>query len=264
MPSPPFDPGIRRALRDLNRIPGTKTRSSCQGKSSLDEASRHADLAYVTFRSPVPLALEDHLVATIGDVARIDSSSVYSRWPERNLEFCARLTDAGRTFLEMRRGERWEEAVLSFSQLLEPIEALLDSAAPVALSWCLDCRLPSTARSDAPGKHAPDCRLVALLKGSPERRLDLFERFLAADERPPDPTLRKRLGDATMLERVEHGDFGNTYRRAWATFRSRTARDLLQEEIRSAVAAERARGVPLDYYFRPGKVIFSHRESPQN
>lgn len=256
--SPRYDLGIRRALRELNRIPGVKTRSSCQGKSQPDEDSTHADLAYVTFRSPIPLALEEQLIATVGAVARIDPSSVYSRWPERNAELCARLGEAAHTFLEARRSERWRESVLSLSELLEPIEALIDSLSPVTLFWCFDCCLTVTV----PGKHGPPCQLVALLDGDRERRLDLFERFLAADAHPPDSTLRNRIGDVAMIERVERGDFGTAYRRAWKAFRAHAARDILPEGIREAVAAERARGGAVDYYFRPGKAIFARREPP--
>ncbi|MEA2625396.1 MAG: hypothetical protein QOD06_1441, partial [Candidatus Binatota bacterium] len=68
----PFDAGIRAAVFELNRLPGGATRSSCQGKTSPSEASTHADLAYVLFRRPMPLSLEEHLLHEVGGVARIE------------------------------------------------------------------------------------------------------------------------------------------------------------------------------------------------
>ncbi len=91
-----LDPGIRPALRALNRVTGVATRSSCQGKWALGERSTHADLAYVLFRDPIPLAVEGSLLESIEDVARVDAQSVYSRWPDRNREVCVRLAAVAR------------------------------------------------------------------------------------------------------------------------------------------------------------------------
>ncbi|MGH7822555.1 MAG: hypothetical protein ACREQ9_22570, partial [Candidatus Binatia bacterium] len=182
MPSGRYDPAIRRALRELNRIPGVRTRASCQGAFASGERSHHADLAYVAFQSPIPITLEEHLLAALGDVAQVAPESIYSRWTERNEELCERLANAARSFGEARRAQRWKEWRVPLRLVLEPIELTIRFDPRGCLDWCLDCVTPSGARI-----HQATCRLVRLLEADPGRRLATFARFLANDPAPPDP-----------------------------------------------------------------------------
>ncbi|MGH7858932.1 MAG: hypothetical protein ACREQY_16525 [Candidatus Binatia bacterium] len=249
-----YDPAIRRALRELNRIPGVRTRASCQGRFSPEERSSHADLAYVTFHAPVPIALEEHLLAALGDLAQVAPESIYSRWPERNHELCDRLAEAAQLFRELRRSQSWEEWRVPLTKLLEPIERALRADSPVAVEWCLDCSTDAASKA-----HDGRCRLVTLLEADPGRRLATFGRFLANDPDPPDPRLREREGDRQVLERVERGDFGRTYRRAWERFTKNAARDMLRGEVRARIQARRVAGDPVDFFFQAGKAVFVRR-----
>ncbi|MGH7819210.1 MAG: hypothetical protein ACREQ9_05510, partial [Candidatus Binatia bacterium] len=69
--------------------------------------------------------------------------------------------------------------------------------------------------------------------------------------------LRSREGDRQVLERVERGDFGGAYRRAWTRFVANAARDALRTEVRSHLQARRAAGDAADLFFQRGKVVFA-------
>ena len=247
-----YDAGIRRAVRELNRVAGVRTRSSCQGKAFPDERSTHSDLAYVLFRSPVPLAFEEHLEHSAGEFARIEPDSLYSRWPTRNQEFCDRVADLAGEFQRSRSARPARERRLALETVLRPIETALRSAGAANVDWCFACGCIH-------GEDARDCDpalAVPLISEPASRRLAAFEAFLAADPHPPDARLREREGDAAVLDRLERGDFGDAYRRKWERFVARHAREVLRTDVRSGFAARRAEGRKVDLYFSGGKVVF--------
>lgn len=216
------------------------------------ERSTHADLAYVLFDTPMPIALEEELLGALADLARVSPDSVYCRWPERNAELCARLAAAAAGFVESQRGVDGEESRVPLTRLLASVEsALADDVGP-ALLWCLDCSACLVAE---PRGHGA-CRVVTLIDAAPGRRLELFRSFLAADPRPPDPRLRAREGDAVVLQRTERGDFGAAYQRSWRRFVGGAARAALATDVRATIARQRAAGMPIDYYLRSGKAFF--------
>lgn len=246
-----YDRGIRHALRELNRIPGVRSRSSCQGRSRPDERSTHADFAYVLFRTPVPLAFEEHLIADLGELARVEPDSVYSRWPERNVELCDRLARSARGFREQphRTGDR--DVRLPLAKLLAPLEEWLRNPEAPEVAWCFVCGAFRQPAEDA--AHRP----LSLLDEPPSRRaLATFDAFLAADPSPPDRKLREREGDRAVLTRLERGDFGTTYRNAWKRFVARAARKAVRSELRARVARRRAAGERVDFWLERGKAVF--------
>jgi hypothetical protein len=249
-----YDAGIRPALRELNRLTGVRTRSSCQGRAAPDERSSHAEFAYVLFRTPVPLAFEEHLLAELGDLARIEPDSLYCRWPERNAELCERLAETARAFRRHPRTAPTGETRIPLAALLGPLEAWLREPEAPPVAWCFTCAALRAGKA-ACAAHDP----LVLLDPGPRRALATFDSFLASDPSPPDPKLREREGDAAVLARVERGDFGASYRRAWRRFVGGAARQALRVEVRARVAGRRAAGRSRGLLARTGESRLSQR-----
>lgn len=250
----PLDPEIRAAVGELNRLAGVATRASCQGKAAPSESSTHADVAYVLFGRPLPIAFEERLVDRLGDVARVDPESLYCRWPARNREFRVRLLDAAVGLRHEREAEPWLESSRPLAMILPAIERLLSDTGTGAFVWCFDCDLRVEGEP-----HAPPCRAVRLIQGGEGVRLDLFRQFLETDERPIDAKLRRREPDSKLLERTLRGDFGPGHRRAWQTFVSASACRALERDARERVSTARAAGARIDLYFKGRSVTFARR-----
>ena len=251
-----YDAGIRPALRELNRLSGVRTRASCQGRSAPDDRSGHAEFAYVLFRTPVPLAFEEHLVAELGDLARIEPDSLYCRWPERNAELCERLAETARAFRRHPRTAPTGETRIPLAALLAPLEAWLREPDAPPVAWCFTCAALRAGEATCAAHHP-----LALLDPGPRRAIATFDSFLASDPSPPDPKLREREGDAAVLARVERGDFGASYRRAWRRFVGGAARQALRVEVRARVAGRRAAGEAVDFWLERGKAVFRNEHA---
>jgi hypothetical protein len=195
------------------------------------------------------------LLREIGAVARIEPTAIYSRWPERNGELCARLAAAVTSFSARRRHERWRERLVPVEHLLERIEELLAERAEAPLDWCLGCDAVIGR-----GEHARDASLE-LVPHDPERSREVFRSFVAADDRPLDGRLLAREGERAVRERVERGDFGDGYRRAWKRALAEAAERELHERVRGRIAAARASGAGVDVYFTAHTVVLARRTS---
>jgi hypothetical protein len=206
----------------------------------------------VLFRAPVPLSLEERLLQDLGSLARVEPDGVFSRWIERNQEFCDCLAASASAFgVEERQRPRSEQR-LPFGSLLGRLAAVLEAPTPGGLAWCFGCsRLGTEALCDCP-RGGPS---LTLLEAGPPRRLATFAAFLESHPSPPDPRLREREGDERLLARVERGDFGQAYRVAWSRFVARAARECLRTEVRRCVAAQRAAGEPVDLAFTSGGIL---------
>ncbi|MGH7803295.1 MAG: hypothetical protein ACREQJ_03030 [Candidatus Binatia bacterium] len=230
--SPPdVDRGLRAAVDLLNRLPGVATRASCQGKTPAETGS-HADLAYVLFDEPIPLTLEDRFLADLGEIAGIEPLGVQCRWPERNAEFCSRLTASTAERERHAATELWERSAIGAADAERAIGERILGERGGDLGWCLDCH-----RFDEVAVHRSH-RCHLLFRAGDERTLAAFAAYLARD--PPDPRLVEREGARAVLQRLRHGDFGASYREGWRRWAEQTAAGLLRGEIRLAVRALRS------------------------
>jgi hypothetical protein len=249
--SPPeVDPRLRCAVELLNRLPGATTRASCQGKTPSDPGT-HAHLAYVLFAEPMPLTLEDRLLDDLGEIGRVEPDGVHCRWPERNEELCARLEESVRRRGSDLAAERWEHATIAIADIERGLAARILGERGGAVGWCLDCRT-----IDDPSRHETH-RCFALVRAGEEHTLTAFAAYLA--QHPPGPQLVEREGARAVLERVRHGDFGDSYRQRWRRFAADGAARALREDVRAAARGLRTVSLATDAYFEGSRLVLSAR-----
>jgi hypothetical protein len=225
----------------LNLIPGVRTRASCEGTGRHPARHSHAALAYVVFRYPIPLQLQDFLELRLGALARITNDAVYCRWPAHNRSFLEALEAAARAYLGSTRAPsrsvRWPLA-----RLRARVAKQVARGHPGELSLCFTCR--KLADAPHPESHQP----VALLSLPPDLHARWFAEFLAQPKNGLDAKLVANDGWARLLARTHRGDFGVAFQRRWLRYRAQRIADLTTQHVRNGVEAARRRGVPIDFF----------------
>ncbi len=263
-----IDRALAEAVGILNRLPGVLTRTSCQGMDPGAGPARHAALAYVLFRFPLPLRLQEFMHQELADVARVEDDGIHCRWPDANPLFVRRLTAVARAYAEALRADgrvavpwplaRLRARVARAAGLSRagrvPAPAGTGSRAtgnptpevrqkPVSLAICLDCR----DLVDLP--HPPAHRCAVTLDLPPQAELEWFTAFVAEDANALDPQLVAAAGWERLLARARAGDFGAVFRRRWLRYRSRCVAQLSTWDLRRATATSRAHGQDVDFYY---------------
>jgi hypothetical protein len=133
-----IDVGVRDVVALLNTIAGVHTRASCEGTSRARSVHRHADLAYVLLRYPMPLALQDFFFVRLDAIARIEADGVYSRWPAGNREFLTQLAAAVRAY-QAHYGAARAALHVPLGKLRASLAHRVRQGEPARLSWCWTC-----------------------------------------------------------------------------------------------------------------------------
>lgn len=244
-----IDAGVREVVTLLNRIPGVRTRASCEGTGPQPARHAHAALAYVAFRHPIPLQLQDFLVTRLGSLARIEDDGVYCRWPTRNRSFLGSLESAARTYLsnaqEPCRSVRWPLA-----RLRARVATQVARGHPGELRLCPTCS--ELVDPSHPETHQP----VVLLCLPADLHDRWFAAFLAQPKNALDPTLVATDGCARLLARTHRGDFGAAFRRRWLRYRAQRVSEMTTQHIRNGVEAARRQGVPIDFFHDGTHAVF--------
>lgn len=251
------DPEMAQALRELNAVPGVRSRQSCQGRRPGRKA--HSEFAYVLFAEPLPLAVGEALASALGEIARVEDDAIHCRWSSRNAEFVARLTELARELSRQSARasfERWEVPRAAVSSRLR---AHLRRGRRGRLCACLPCRELLSARESPVHAVSGRCAAVPLSPPGDQWRESLFRNFLATEQPPIDPRLVAAEGTPAVLQRCFSGDFGTGCRRRWLALEREAVRTVLRREPREAIAAWRRAGGPLrepDYLLLPGRIAF--------
>ena len=248
-----IDVGIRDAVALLSRIPGVTTRASCEGARGASSRRRHADLAYVVLRYPMPLRLQDFLVGHLGSTARVERDGVYSRWPAQNAAFVEHLECAARDYLARRvtendRALRWPLSKLR-ARLARPVSRGED----IHLGLCGVCTDLVGERHDV--SHAA----VPLLHVLANQHVGWFADFVQQPHNALDASLIASDGWGRLALRTHRGDFGAAFHRRWLRYRARMIAALSTEQLRSGVEAARRRGDDIDFFYDATHAVFVWR-----
>ena len=249
-----IDVGVRDVVGVLNTIPGVRTRASCEGASGTRSTHRHADLAYVLLRYPLPLALQDFLLTRLDTVARIERDGMYSRWPARNREFLSRLTDTARAY-QAHQVDVGMHLRVPLATLRARLARRLMQREPAHLGLCATCREVGV------DLHAATHTTVPFLDVPNDQALQWFAEFVARSGNDLDPRLIDREGLEQVVARTHRGDFGPAFSRRWLRYRSRRLADLTTHQLRLGVEAARRHGSRIDFYFDGTHAHFRWEES---
>jgi len=246
----PIDAGVCEVVALLNTLPGVRTRASCEGAHGTSSTHRHADLAYVLLRYPLPLALQSFLVTHLDAVARIEHDGVYSRWPARNREFLARLLDATRAY-QARQGAVQPQLRVPLTTLRAHLARRLIEHEPALVSLCVTCG--AVGIEPHPAAHAT----IPLLHAPKNLAQQWFAEFVARSGNDLDPQLIEREGLEHVITRSHRGDFGPAFYRRWLRYRSRRLADLTTHQLRLGGEAARRQGNQIDFYFDSTHAYFA-------
>ena len=246
-----IDVGARDPVVVLNQIPGVTTRARCEGIGSLLTRHRHADLAYVAFRYPLPLRVQEFLTVQLGMLARIEDDAIYSRWPARNHECLEHLAAAARRYLSQQAQERVDRRRWPLAKLRTQLARQLARGERIDLGLCRDCE----AIIGAP--HAAVHRCLALLQLEPDQEVQWFAEFVAAPGNALDHDLISADGWKNLATRTRRGDFGATFHRRWLRYRAARLAGLTTTQIRATVAEARRRGLDVDFFYDATHAIFA-------
>jgi hypothetical protein len=245
-----IDPRVRELVEALNRIPGVTTRASCEGAEQSLETHRHADLAYVAFRHPLPLRFQESLLTSIGSVARVEDDGVYSRWPERNRAFIATTLAATRNYLAQPWPRRRACLRWRLPKLRAHLARQLSSGQGFCAQLCMECRDLVFDR------HAAAHRSLPLLRGGPEQAALWFAAFTQQPRNTLDPTLIATDGWIGLIARTQRGEFGPTFQRRWLRYRARMLNDVATRQIRTGVGEARRQRPDLDFFYTDTQIVF--------
>jgi hypothetical protein len=246
-----IDDGVREVVALLNRVPGVATRASCEGKGPSAGRHRHADLAYVSFRHPLPLGLQDFLVAHLGQEARVEDDRVYARWPKHNRTFLESLATAARLYLDRQSDAPRDSVRWPLARLRARVARLVTVAQPTQISLCLTCA--DIATETHPGPH----HAFPLLLLGQRLHEQWFADFVSQPENALDPSLVARDGWSDLIDRTEQAAFGTAYRRRWLRYRTRRLSDLTTRGLRAGVDAVRRQGLDLDFFHDGTHAVFT-------
>ena len=250
-----IDAGVREVVAILNRIPGVTTRASCEGGGRTRAGHRHGELAYVLFRYPLPLRLQEFLAAQLGTIGRVEDDGVHSRWPASNYAFVESLAAAGHAYLRAPavEGLRWVQIPLP--KLRAWLARQLSSGLATRIGFCLVCGQLFNA------PHAPQHRQLPLLELAADEETRWFEKFAGRPGNALDAALINAHGWPEMVVRTCRGDFGATFLRRWLRYRGARIAQLATQEIRSGVQKARHTGMEIDFLYDDAQVMFAWRQS---
>lgn len=245
-----IDTGVREIVDALNRIPGVTTRASCEGWGGDHTPRRHADLAYVIFRYPLPLRLQEFLLARIDSVGRIEADGIYSRWPDRNRAFLdvvrvAAQGYAGQQGAERRTGVRWP-----LPRLRARLARQLFSGQPVLVQLCVSC---GDLVFD---EHVPSHRPVPLLRCASNQAALWFAEFVAQPHNALDADLIERDGWMHLIARTQRGEFGAAFQRRWLRYRAHMLADLATRQMRIGAENARRQRPDIDFFYGDTHAVF--------
>jgi hypothetical protein len=246
----PIDPRVRVLVEALNQIPGVTTRASCEGAGQALETHRHADLAYVAFRQPLPLRFQEFLLTSIGSVARVEDDGVYSRWPERNSVFIASALAATRNYLAQPQPARRACVCWPLPKLRARLARQLSSGQDFCVQLCLECR------DLVFDPHVAAHRPLPLLRGDPEQAALWFTAFTQQPRNALDPMLIAADGWTSLILRTQRGEFSPTFQRRWLRYRARMLGDLATRQMRAGAEGARRKRPDLDFFYTDTKIVF--------
>ncbi len=234
-----IDAGVRDAVALLSRIPGVTTRASCEGAGSGSLRRRHADLAYVALRYPMPPRLQDFLVEQLDAIARVECDGIYSRWPAKNPAFLRRLEGAARAYVSRPAHTlRWP-----LSKLRARLARSVSRGEDLHIGLCRVCADLVDARHDV--SH----ELVLLLHVPADQHVRWFADFAHQPHNTLDTDLVARDGWEELAMRTLRGDFGVAFRRRWLRHRARMIAALATEHLRSGTQTARRQGTDIDFFY---------------
>jgi hypothetical protein len=246
-----IDLGVRNVVTLLNHITGVTTRASCEGAGPQPAAHMHAALAYVAFRHPMPLQLQDFLVTRLGSLARIEDDAIYCRWPIRNKMFLGSLESAARMYLSRSDHDSTSSVRWPLARLRARLARLVARGHPGEIRLCLTCRgLVETA-------HPESHQSIALLRLPADLHDQWFAEFVTHPRNTLDPALVASDGWVRLLSRTQRGDFGTAFQRRWLRYRAQRVADLTTQHVRHGVQAARGQGVPIDFFHDDTHAIFA-------
>jgi hypothetical protein len=250
-----IDVGVRNVVTLLNHITGVTTRASCEGAGPQLAGHVHAALAYVAFRRPMPLQLQEFLVTRLGSLARIENDAIYCRWPIRNRVFLGSLESAARLYLTgsdhgSTRSVRWP---------LARLRARL--ARQVARRHAGEFRLCLTCRELVATPHPEAHQSIRLLRLPADLHDRWFAEFLTQPGNALDAKVVASDGWARLLARTQRGDFGSAFQRRWLRYRARRVAEIATQDVRHGVEAARRHGVPIDFFHDGTHAIFAWKGS---
>lgn len=237
-----IDVGVRDVVALLNAIPGVATRASCEGAGRARSTPRHADLAYVLWRYPIPLVLQDFLLARIDAVARIEPDGLYSRWPADNREFLSRLAAAARAYPGTHHNMGHHLRV-PLAKLRARLARRLTQREPTQIILCRTCN------DVVLEPHVATHQTVLLLQVPEDQAAQWFAEFVARSDNRLDPQLIDHEGLEHVVARTHRGDFGAAFYRRWLRYRSSRLADLTTHQLRLSVEALRRDDGRIDFYF---------------
>ena len=245
-----IDTGVRDVVTLLNRIPGVRTRSSCEGTGLPVARHTHAAHAYVVFRHPLPLQFRDFLVIHLGQLARIDDDGIYCRWPRKNRTFIGSLESAARLYLRDSGGDNSHTVRWPLARLRAHL------ARQVARGGAAEIRLCFTCKQLIADPHPATHQLTTLLD-LPQGLPNLwFAEFSAQPANTLDPVLIAAAGWADLLTRTQRGDFGEAFRRRWLRYRGQQIAHLATRRLRAGVDAARRKMLPIDFFHDGTHAVF--------
>ena len=245
-----IDAGVREVVEALSRIPGVTTRASCEGAGHEPTPHRHADLAYVVLRYPLPLRFEEFLLARTSSIARIEDDGVFSRWPSHNRAFLDALLVAAQSYqgqqvMERRASLRWPLPRLSAHAARQ-----LSSTCSVRVQLCLLCGDLTF------GEHTPAHHPFPLLRPVPDQATVWFAEFVAQPRNALDTALVEQAGWVNLIARTHRGDFGTPFQRRWLRYRARMLADLATRQMRAGMELARRQRPDVDFFYTGTHAVF--------
>ena len=245
-----IDPGMRRAVLALNRIPGIRTRASCEGCTAEPGPHQHAALAYVALRHPMPLRLQSFLLDRLDRIARVEDDAVYSRWPAYNHDFVAALTAAAGSYL----AQGWHRHGMAARRPLTRVRARVARALAVRhdtrIGFCGSCR--DLIVEPHPAAH----RALLVLPIVADQEIAWFAEFTAQPGNGLDAALIAVDGWTQVMTRALRGDFGQVFRRRWLRHRAARIHDLATRAMRQGVELAHRSVVDIDFFYDETQAVF--------
>jgi len=246
-----IDRGARRAVTALNRIPGIATRGSCEGIGLSPSRHRHADLAYVVFRHPLPLRAQAFLVARLETVARVEDDGVYSRWPTGNRAFLDAVAAVADAYRREQRPRCYARAGWPLAAIRARCARALSSGRDVVVALCVDCA------EFVFEPHASGHQLLPLLRLPANQTVEWFAAFVGLPRNRLAPELIVATDWSQLVARSQRGDFGVSFHRRWLRYRANRIADLTTHQIRRGVQEIRLHGCDLDFFYDATHAVFT-------
>jgi hypothetical protein len=251
-----IDAGVREVVGLFNRIPGVVTRASCEGCGHGGEVQRHAAFAYIALLYPMPLQLQQFLLADQDPLTRIENDGVYSRWPEHNAAFIARLTRTLRSYGDHPPGPTGALVRWPLASVRSKIAATIARGEYATLSLCLTCA------DLVIGTHAPQHRCATLYRVPADLQVRWFSEFASRAENHLDSTLVSAEGWTRLARRTQDGTFGLRLRKRWLEFRGHCVERLATDQLREAVRTADFT-VPMDFFYDATHVVLAWDVEPR-